>query len=137
MVITLRQMQYVISVAKLGSFSKAADECAADQSTVSQQIKTFEDRMNVEIFDRTSIPITVTPAGKEIVEQCEKIIVQVDEMIAPFKKNGCSDSYHNPTIKLLLSKSTISRQIPLAILPILSRLPTKRNPNFSCIPMLA
>jgi LysR family hydrogen peroxide-inducible transcriptional activator len=81
MIITLRQMQYVISVAKLGSFSKAAD-----QSTVSQQIKTFEDRMNVEIFDRTSIPITVTPAGKEIVEQCEKIVVQVDEMIAPFKK---------------------------------------------------
>ena len=86
MVVTLRQMQYVISVAKLGSFSKAADECSADQSTVSQQIKTFEDRMNVEIFDRTSIPITVTPAGKEIVEQCEKIVVQVDEMIAPFKK---------------------------------------------------
>ena len=86
MVVTLRQMQYVISVAKLWSFSKAADECSADQSTVSQQIKTFEDRMNVEIFDRTSIPITVTPAGKEIVEQCKKIVVQVDEMIAPFKK---------------------------------------------------
>ena len=86
MVVTLRQMQYVISVARLGSFSKAADECSADQSTVSQQIKTFEDRMNVEIFDRTSIPITVTPAGKEIEEQCKKIVVQVDEMIAPFKK---------------------------------------------------
>ena len=86
MVVTLRQMQYVISVARLGSFSKAADECSADQSTVSQQIKTFEDRMNVEIFDRTSIPITVTPAGKEIVEKCKKIVVQVDEMIAPFKK---------------------------------------------------
>ena len=53
---------------------------------VLQQIKTFEDRMNVEIFDRTSIPITVTPAGKEIVEQCEKIVNQVEEMIAPFKK---------------------------------------------------
>ena len=86
MVVTLRQMQYVVSVAKLGSFSKAADECAADQSTVSQQIKTFEDRIKMEIFDRTSIPITVTAAGKEIVEQCEKIINQVDEMIAPFKK---------------------------------------------------
>ena len=86
MVVTLRQMQYVISVARLGSFSKAADECSADQSTVSQQIKTFEYRMNVEIFDRTLIPITVTPAGKEIVEKCEKIVVQVDEMIAPFKK---------------------------------------------------
>ena len=79
-------MQYVISVAKHGSFSKAADECAADQSTVSQQIKTFEDRMNTNIFDRSTLPITVTEKGKEIVLQCEIIISQVEEMIAPFKK---------------------------------------------------
>ena len=79
-------MQYVVSVAKNGSFSKAADECAADQSTVSQQIKTFEDRMNVTIFDRSTLPISVTEAGREIVEQCEKIIEKVDEMILPFKK---------------------------------------------------
>jgi LysR family hydrogen peroxide-inducible transcriptional activator len=79
-------MQYVVSVAKNGSFSKAADECAADQSTVSQQIKTFEDRMNVTIFDRSTLPISVTEQGKEIVEQCEKIIEKVDEMILPFKK---------------------------------------------------
>ena len=86
MIVTLRQMQYVVSVAKHGSFSKAADECAADQSTVSQQIKTFEDRMNVTIFDRSTLPISVTEPGKEIVEQCEKIIEKVDEMILPFKK---------------------------------------------------
>jgi DNA-binding transcriptional LysR family regulator len=86
MIVTLRQMQYVISVAKHGSFSKAADECAADQSTVSQQIKTFEDRMNTNIFDRSTLPTTVTEKGKEIVLQCEMIISQVEEMIAPFKK---------------------------------------------------
>ena len=79
-------MQYVISVAKHGSFSKAADECAADQSTVSQQIKTFEDRMNTNIFERSTLPITVTEKGKEIVLQCEMIISQVEDMIAPFKK---------------------------------------------------
>jgi LysR family hydrogen peroxide-inducible transcriptional activator len=79
-------MQYVVSVAKNGSFSKAADECAADQSTVSQQIKTFEDRINVTIFDRSTLPISVTESGKDIVDQCEKIIEKVDEMILPFKK---------------------------------------------------
>jgi len=86
MVITLRQMQYVVSVAKHGSFSKAADECSADQSTVSQQIKTFEDRINTSVFDRSTLPITVTEKGKEIVAHCENIINKVDEMIAPFKR---------------------------------------------------
>lgn len=86
MIVTLRQMQYVISVAKHGSFSKAADECSADQSTVSQQIKTFEDRMNVVIFDRSTLPVTVTIPGQEIIAQCEGIISQVETMILPFKK---------------------------------------------------
>ena len=79
-------MQYVVSVAKHGSFSKAADECSADQSTVSQQIKTFEDRLGISIFDRNTLPITITKEGQEIVSQCEAIIDQVDHLIQPFKK---------------------------------------------------
>lgn len=86
MIVTLRQMQYIISVAKHGSFSKAADECAADQSTVSQQIKTFEERLGVTIFDRNSIPVKVTVDGEAIVKKCALIIEQVDHLIQPFKK---------------------------------------------------
>jgi DNA-binding transcriptional LysR family regulator len=42
--------------------------------------------MNTNIFDRSTLPITVTEKGKEIVLQCEMIISQVEDMIAPFKK---------------------------------------------------
>jgi len=86
MIVTLRQMQYVVSVAKQGSFSKAAEECNADQSTVSQQIKTFEDRLGISIFDRNTLPITITKEGQNVVFQCEAIINQVDQLIQPFKK---------------------------------------------------
>ena len=79
-------MQYVVSVAKQGSFSKAAEECSADQSTVSQQIKTFEERLGIIIFDRNTLPITITKEGQEVVSQCEAIINQVDQLIQPFKK---------------------------------------------------
>jgi LysR family hydrogen peroxide-inducible transcriptional activator len=87
MIVTLRQMQYVVSVAKHGSFSKAADECAADQSTVSQQIRVFEDRLGVNIFDRNTLPITITADGKKVVRQCEEIIERVETLILPFKKS--------------------------------------------------
>jgi len=79
-------MQYVVSVAKHGSFSKAAEECSADQSTVSQQIKIFEERLSISIFDRNTLPITITKEGQEVVSQCEAIINQVDQLIQPFKK---------------------------------------------------
>ena len=94
MIVTIRQMQYVVSVAKHGSFSKAAEECNADQSTVSQQIKTFEERLGITIFDRNTLPITITNEGKELVVKCESIINQVDELIQPFKRPK-SDSLLN------------------------------------------
>lgn len=88
MIVTLRQMQYVIAVAKSGSFSEAAKECGADQSTVSQQIKTFEEKLGVVIFDRKTLPIKVTSEGEKIVSKCEYIIDRVEHLISPFKSKS-------------------------------------------------
>jgi DNA-binding transcriptional LysR family regulator len=86
MLVTLRQLQYVIAVAETGSFSKAAELVAAEQSTVSQQIRVLEDRLRTEIFNRKSLPITVTADGQRIVEQSKEIIDKVQQMLVPFKQ---------------------------------------------------
>lgn len=86
MLVTLRQLQYVIAVAETGSFSKAAELVAAEQSTVSQQIRVLEDRLRIEIFNRKSLPITVTADGQQIVEQSKEIIDKVQQMLVPFKQ---------------------------------------------------
>lgn len=78
-------MQYAIAVAETGSFSKAADVCFADQSTVSQQIKTFEEKLGVSLFDRTTLPVKVTEEGEDIINQSKEIIQKVEDLIAPFK----------------------------------------------------
>lgn len=85
MLVTLRQLQYIIAVAETGSFSKAADLVAAEQSTVSQQIRVLEDRLGISIFDRKSLPVKLTPDGEKIVSQARVIIDQVEEMLLPFK----------------------------------------------------
>ncbi|MBI1221402.1 MAG: LysR family transcriptional regulator [Bacteroidetes bacterium] len=87
MLVTLRQLQYVIAVAETGSFSKAADHCAAEQSTVSQQVKAMEDRLGVTLFDRSKQPITATAEGKKVVEQAREIIDKVEVLIKPFKRH--------------------------------------------------
>ncbi len=84
MLVTLRQLQYVIAVSESGSFSKAADVCHAEQSTVSQQIKTMEDRLGVLLFDRSTLPVTTTADGKRVVEQAKEILAKVDELLQPF-----------------------------------------------------
>ena len=85
MLVTLRQLQYVIAVSETGSFSKAADMVAAEQSTVSQQIRVLEDRLGIAIFDRKSLPVSLTPEGVEIVSQAKEIIEKVESMLKPFK----------------------------------------------------
>jgi DNA-binding transcriptional LysR family regulator len=87
MLVTLRQLQYVIAVSETGSFSKAAELVSAEQSTVSQQIRVLEDRLRIEIFNRKSLPITVTEEGKKICEQSKEILEKVQDMLTPFKTN--------------------------------------------------
>jgi LysR family hydrogen peroxide-inducible transcriptional activator len=86
MLVTLRQLQYAVAVADSGSFSKAAEICFADQSTVSQQVKVLEDRLGVQIFNRERYPLKLTVEGHEIVFQAREILAKVDELIRPFKE---------------------------------------------------
>lgn len=86
MLVTLRQLQYVIAVAETGSFSKAADICHAEQSTISQQVRTLEEKLGVQIFDRNTLPIKLTKDGEEIVTKAIYIMGKVEELIQPFKQ---------------------------------------------------
>ncbi len=86
MLVTLRQLQYVIAVADTGSFSKAAELCFADQSTVSQQVKLLEDRLGIQVFIRANYPLKPSDEGNEVIAKARDIISKVEDLIAPFKE---------------------------------------------------
>lgn len=85
MLVTLRQLQYLVAVAESGSFSKAAKICHAEQSTVSQQVRTLEEKLGVELFVRNIMPIRTTSEGKLVVAQAKEILNKVEDLISPFK----------------------------------------------------
>lgn len=85
MLVTLRQLQYIVAVADHKSFSKGAESCHAEQSTVSHQIKQAEERLGVHIFIKKTQPVEITPQGMELVEQAREILLKVEELIRPFK----------------------------------------------------
>ncbi len=85
MLVTLRQLQYIVAVAEQKSFSKGAEACFAEQSTVSHQVKLVEDRLGIHIFKKKTQPIEVTPEGEEIVKQAKNILEKVEELVRPFK----------------------------------------------------
>jgi LysR family hydrogen peroxide-inducible transcriptional activator len=76
----LRQLEYILAVERYQSFTKAADACCVTQPTLSQQIRTLEDYLGVEVFDRTTLPIEPTRKGKMILDRAVAIVQQAHEL---------------------------------------------------------
>ncbi|GJL57061.1 MAG: transcriptional regulator [Nitrospirales bacterium] len=68
---TLTQIEYVLAVAKEGSFRGAADSRFVSQPALSTQIHKLEDELGVLIFDRSQSPIRPTKIGALIIEQAK------------------------------------------------------------------
>ena len=71
---SLVQLEYVVAVADLKHFSKAAEACHISQPTLSQQIRKVEDDLDIVIFDRVKKPIVLTEEGEAILHQARLIL---------------------------------------------------------------
>lgn len=63
-----RALQYLEQVALLGSIQAASRELGISASAIHRQIKTIEDTLGEELFDRGSKGMTLTPSGLMLLE---------------------------------------------------------------------
>jgi len=70
---TRSKIDYIIAVAQLGSFSKAAEYCFISQSTLSAMISKFEQQCELVIFNRKTKPISLTTDGVKVLEHLKNI----------------------------------------------------------------
>jgi len=62
--VDLRQLTYVVAVAELSSFTRAAERCFVVQSALSHQIARLEQELGARLFHRTSRQVRLTGAGE-------------------------------------------------------------------------
>jgi DNA-binding transcriptional LysR family regulator len=60
------QLQTLVEVSKVKSFSKAADNLGVTQSAISQSIKNLESKLGIKIFKRSGKNVVLTPAGERL-----------------------------------------------------------------------
>lgn len=65
------------AVARLGSFTKAADELGMTQAAASYQIKVLEERAGTPLFIRKARQISLTEAGTRLAPQASKAFAEV------------------------------------------------------------
>jgi DNA-binding transcriptional LysR family regulator len=75
-----RRLQVFHTVARLLSFTKAAETLHMTQPAVTFQIRQLEEHFNTRLFDRTHNRISLTEAGERVYEYAEKIIALYGEM---------------------------------------------------------
>ncbi|MBQ3106138.1 MAG: LysR family transcriptional regulator [Eggerthellaceae bacterium] len=66
------------TVAEYGSLRKAAEALFVAESTVSRHIKTLEEEIRVELFARNHKNLQITPAGKRLLVEAQRVIRSVE-----------------------------------------------------------
>lgn len=77
----INQLKYFIAVAEHRSFSKAAEQYFLTQTAVTQQIQKLEETVGVQLIDRKTRPISVTPMGKVFLKEARNIVIRMDTAV--------------------------------------------------------
>lgn len=78
--ITLDQLTALESIDRLGSFAAAAREMARATSAVSYQIRSLEDALGFNLFDRTGHRAQLTPKGRRILDEARRVLRQAQRL---------------------------------------------------------
>lgn len=68
------QLKTFLEVARLGSFSRAAEKVLRSQPAVSAQIRQLEQEYGQKLFDRSAKAVRLTPAGEVVLEYARQLL---------------------------------------------------------------
>lgn len=78
---TLQQLEYFVSAAHNLNFSKTAEMFFVSQSAITQQIRSLEKELKLELFIRKNNRISLTDAGQVFMREAEQILAKVSDSI--------------------------------------------------------
>jgi LysR family hydrogen peroxide-inducible transcriptional activator len=72
--LTLRDLQYLVSLADHQHFGKAAAACHVSQPALSAQIRKIEDTLGLQIFERSNRRVAITAEGRAVADQARVVL---------------------------------------------------------------
>lgn len=119
----LRALQYLIKLAELQHFSRAADACYVSQPTLSTQIRKLEDELGVQLVERAPRNVQLTPVGKEIVARAKHVLRDVEQIYAAARRSRDPET---GTLRLGLFPTLAPYLLPHVVPGIRRRFPKLR-----------
>jgi DNA-binding transcriptional LysR family regulator len=78
--VDFKELNYILTIAEEGGFSRASRKLFLSQPSLSQYVKRLEDELGFGLFDRTQTPIALTDEGEHYVAYARKILMLREEM---------------------------------------------------------
>lgn len=116
----LADLRLIIAIAASGSLSKAAATFPVAVSAASTRLKLFEERCGVPLFVRRSDGMSLTPAGRLVLESCQSVLRE-----ARLLEETLQELNGERRITLRLAASTVANStfLPAALGPFLADYP--------------
>lgn len=71
---TLQQFEYLLAICEHGNMLRASKKLGVTQPTLSIMLRKLEAELDIDIFDRSTQPLRLTEAGKQVVKQAKDIL---------------------------------------------------------------
>lgn len=84
---TLLQLKYISTVARCGSFSKAAQVLYVSQPGISKMVCALEEELGITIFVRSAAGITLTAEGRELLNMGERLLNDAEHISEHFTQD--------------------------------------------------
>jgi len=78
---TLRQLEYLVAIADLGSFHRAARACGVSQPGLSAQIRQLEALLDLHLLERDRRRVLLTPAGEALVRRARVVLAEARGLV--------------------------------------------------------
>lgn len=105
----LKPYQYVLTIAETGSISQAAEQLDVAQSSLSRYLIKVEEELGIKLFDRSTVPIRITEAGKKYIK-AGRTIINIERQLN--KQIDQLNQTENISIRIGISPSRTSYLLP-------------------------
>lgn len=116
----LRHLRYYLAVAQELNFSRAAEKLNMAQPPLSRQIQQLEAELGIQLFDRESRPLKLTPGGRLFREQALAVIQRMEELQGAMQRFAASE---RPRFVIGFAPSVIYARLPRVIRGLRQRAP--------------
>lgn len=79
---SLRQLKYLVVLARELNFTRAAEACFVSQSTLSTGIKELESQLGVILVERDRQNVALTQAGHEFAKKAQDLLTSAEDLVS-------------------------------------------------------